>query len=39
MTPAVAAAWADVIMMLAPDELQRGIWEHDLAPNMRTARR
>ncbi len=35
MTPAVAAAWADVIMMLAPDELQRSIWEHDLSPNMR----
>ena len=35
MTPAVAAAWADVIMMLAPDELQRAIWEHDIAPNMR----
>ena len=35
MTPAVAAAWADVIMMLAPDELQRSIWEHDLAPYMR----
>ena len=35
MTPVVAAAWADVIMMLAPDELQRSIWENDLSPNMR----
>ena len=35
MTPGVAAAWADVIMMLAPDESQRAIWEHDLAPNMK----
>ena len=35
MTPGVAAAWADVIMMLAPDELQRSIWENDLAPNMK----
>ncbi len=35
MTPGVAAAWADVIMMLAPDELQRSIWEHDLASHMR----
>ena len=35
MTPAVAAVWADVIMMLAPDESQRAIWEQDLAPNMK----
>jgi ketol-acid reductoisomerase len=35
MTPGVAAAWADVIMMLAPDELQRSIWENDLSANMR----
>src|SRR6202040_3390760 len=30
---AEAAAWADAIMVLAPDELQRGIWETDIAPN------
>ena len=29
-----AAKWADVVMMLTPDELQAGIWEHDLKPNM-----
>jgi ketol-acid reductoisomerase len=32
---AEAAKWADVVMLLAPDELQAGIWEHDLKPNMR----
>jgi ketol-acid reductoisomerase len=30
-----AAQWADIIMMLAPDEAQAGIWEQDLRPNMR----
>jgi ketol-acid reductoisomerase len=35
MTPAAAAAWADMVMILAPDELQQEIWEKDLAPNMR----
>ncbi|HSZ51375.1 MAG TPA: ketol-acid reductoisomerase [Caulobacteraceae bacterium] len=30
-----AAAWADAIMILAPDELQRQIWEKDIAPNIR----
>ncbi len=35
MTPAEAAAWADVIMMVTPDELQRDIWADELAPNMR----
>lgn len=35
MTPADAAAWADVVMMLTPDELQAGIYQNDLAPNMR----
>ena len=30
-----AAAWADAIMVLAPDELQRGIYERDIAPNIR----
>ena len=35
MTPADAAAWADMVMILAPDELQQEIWEKDLAQNMR----
>ena len=35
MTVAEAAAWADVIMMLAPDELQREIWKTDVAPHIR----
>jgi ketol-acid reductoisomerase len=35
MTPAEAAAWADVMMMVTPDELQRDIWAQDLEPNMR----
>src|SRR5688572_14964663 len=30
-----AAKWADVVMLLAPDELQAGIWENDLKPNMK----
>ena len=29
-----AAKWADVVMMLTPDELQGEIWENDLKPNM-----
>ena len=35
MTVADAAGWADMLMMLAPDEAQRGIWEGDIAPNIR----
>jgi len=35
MTVAEAAAWADVLMILAPDELQRGIYENEIAPNIR----
>ena len=35
MTPAEAAAWADLLMILAPDELQREIYEKDIAPNIR----
>ncbi|MBW6525495.1 ketol-acid reductoisomerase [Sphingomonas sp. RHCKR7] len=30
-----AAAWADVLMILAPDEHQAAIWENDLKGNMR----
>ncbi len=35
MTPAEAAKWADVVMMLTPDELQGDIYTNDLAPNMK----
>jgi ketol-acid reductoisomerase len=35
MTPAEAAKWADVVMVLAPDELQAAIYNGDLKPNMR----
>ena len=35
MDVAEAAKWADVVMLLAPDELQAGIWEKDLKPNMK----
>ena len=35
MTPAQAAAWADVVMMLTPDELQADIYRDELAGNMR----
>jgi ketol-acid reductoisomerase len=34
-TPAEAAKWADVMMMVTPDELQRGIWEAELKDNMK----
>jgi ketol-acid reductoisomerase len=30
-----AAAWADILMILAPDEHQAAIWENDLKGNMR----
>jgi len=35
MTVAETAAWADVIMMAAPDELQRHIWADHLRDNMK----
>ena len=35
MTPAEAAGWADMLMMLTPDELQADIYNADLAPNMK----
>ncbi|WP_289781911.1 ketol-acid reductoisomerase [Caulobacter sp. RL271] len=35
MTVAEAAAWADLIMILAPDEHQAAIYKHDIAPNIR----
>src|SRR5438876_11888647 len=35
MTVAEAAGWADGIMMLAPDELQKDIYERQIGPNIR----
>ena len=35
MTVAEAAAWADVIMILAPDEHQREIYNTEIAPHIR----
>ena len=35
MSVAEASAWADVVMVLAPDELQRGIYEAEIAPHIR----
>jgi ketol-acid reductoisomerase len=35
MTPPEAAKWADIVMVLAPDELQSKLYYDDLAPNMR----
>ncbi len=35
MTPAEAAAWADVVMVLIPDELQADLYREELAPNLR----
>jgi len=34
LTPAEAAAEADVIMILAPDTVQRSLYEKDVAPNL-----
>ena len=35
MTPSEAAGWADIIMMLTPDELQSEIFEKDIGPNIK----
>ncbi|MFZ4407941.1 MAG: ketol-acid reductoisomerase [Paracraurococcus sp.] len=35
MTPADAAKWADVVMVLTPDELQGDIYREALGPNMK----
>ena len=35
MSNAEAAKWADIVMILAPDENQAAIWENDLKGNMR----
>jgi ketol-acid reductoisomerase len=34
LTPAEAAAWADVIMILTPDPVQRHVYASDIAPNL-----
>ena len=35
MTPADAAEWADVMMVVTPDELQAKLWNDDLKANMK----
>jgi len=35
MTPVEAAKWADLVMILVPDELQADLYNNDLAPNMK----
>ena len=35
MAPADGAKWADVVMVLTPDELQAALYANDLRPNMR----
>ena len=35
MTPPEAAKWADVMMMVTPDEHQAAIWRNDLRDNMK----
>ena len=35
MTPADAASWADIIMMLTPDELQSEIYDNEIANNIK----
>jgi ketol-acid reductoisomerase len=35
LNPTEAAKWADVVMVLAPDELQAALYNADLKPNMR----
>ena len=35
MTPSEAASWADIIMMLTPDELQSEIYDNEIANNIK----
>jgi ketol-acid reductoisomerase len=35
ISPAEGAKWADVVMVLTPDELQAALYANDLRPNMR----
>ena len=37
MTPAECAVWADIVMMLTPDELQADIYTNDLYVNINKA--
>ncbi|HZR28320.1 MAG TPA: NAD(P)-dependent oxidoreductase, partial [Terriglobales bacterium] len=34
MTPAEAAAWADVIMLLVPDTKTAALYQHDIEPHL-----
>jgi len=34
MSPSEAAAWADIVMILIPDELQAQVYKKDIQPNM-----
>ncbi len=34
-TPTEAAKWADIMMVLVPDELQADLWQNDLKDNMK----
>ena len=35
LTPSEASKWADIIMMLTPDELQSGIYSNEIEPNIK----
>jgi ketol-acid reductoisomerase len=35
MSPSEAAKWADVVMMLIPDELQAAVYKNDIEPHMK----
>lgn len=35
MTPAEAASWADLLMILVPDELQADLYRDEIAPNLK----
>ena len=35
MTPAEAASWADIIMILTPDELQSEIYKNEIESNIK----
>lgn len=35
MLPSMSAKWADIIMMLTPDELQSEIYNNEIAPNIK----
>jgi len=36
MTPSAASEWADIIMMLTPDELQSDIYNDEIAPHVKS---